>query len=176
MTMGCSSHFGGGEPSTTSIMRRSHVRRVRAFTPGVSTRVSTLSSYQPVIGATGYGIVASPASGAPKSEDHRRFTFWCICDIRRQALVRWRGSLPAHLQRDGLLQAVLPLRRQLGKRGKRGRTGSSRPGCQRARIGRSSVVLARHCRSCKKSIGGVRLREACVLYFTRFRGRAETGV
>jgi len=76
----------GNLPATSSCGVRMRSEG-ESFAPSGSAHVSSSSSSQPVIGATGNRFVALPASGVPKSGDLQRFTFWCTCSTRGNALM-----------------------------------------------------------------------------------------
>jgi hypothetical protein len=59
------------------ISGRGEVLYSRRFGPRSSS-----SSFQPAAGATGSGVVMSPASGVTKSDDRRCFILWRTCSTR----------------------------------------------------------------------------------------------
>jgi hypothetical protein len=134
--------------TSSRLIMRSHARRGGSFAPSGSTRVSSSSSFQPVIGATGNGFVASPASGVPKSGGLQRFDLCALAAPGGNALVglAW---LAARSSRKGWATSMpsCPFGSSAGSEGNAGgaRLQNGRA-FRRARIGRSRVVLARRCR------------------------------
>lgn len=70
--------------SSHLVMRRSHARRGEVLHSRLLGPRSSSSSYQPVAGATGGGVAASPASGVAKSDDLQR-SHLSACLQRREA-------------------------------------------------------------------------------------------
>jgi hypothetical protein len=117
-TMGCSSNFGGGEPSPTWPCGVRVPGEGGSFTPSGSAHVGSSSSSQPVVGATDSGFVTPPASSVTKSGDLPRFTFRCALQhLRVGADGVGVARCPLVSKETGYEHAVLPLRRQRGKRG-----------------------------------------------------------
>jgi hypothetical protein len=133
----------------------------------------------PVFGATGGGLASSPASGGTKCDDLRR-SHLSACLQRREANVVEADVARCPLVPEGM-GCRMPCLFERGSAGSAGRTrrasGSKRAErSRRARIGRSKRLCSRVGCSLQKSIGGVGLREACALHFTRSRERTGTGV
>lgn len=99
VTTGCSSSFGGGEPlpprHAASHAGRGKVLHSRPLGPR-----SKLSLFQPVVGATGSGVGAMPASIVSKSGGRRYSTFGRACSARRRVPTRLTW-LAARLPRKG---------------------------------------------------------------------------
>jgi hypothetical protein len=130
-------------------MRRCVARQRRSFSPGCSAHTAYHHRLT-AIGATIGGVVVLPASGITTNGDLQRSISRSVCMFERRVLMglMW---LAACLSREGwAFVGRAPRESQHGKRGKRGGYRSqmdrySGP----ARIGRSRVVLARCCRSCR---------------------------
>lgn len=129
-TMGRSGHFGGGELSTASLMRRSHVRvneglRSRCLDPRQHTVIVSTCNRRNRLQARG-------VTRKWRSEERRPPTFHLlarICGTRRQALARWRGSLPVYLEGDRLSQACYLSGGSSGSGANAGHTAPARPEC-----------------------------------------------
>jgi len=152
--------------------------RGSAFALGCPAHVSSLSPLScSVTLATGGRIVASPASGVTRTVAFDALNFGELAAPRESASMEWMW-LAARSAQKAALPACRALRKRCAGSGSKRTRGSVRkgPGPRRARVGRSRVALARHCRQLQKSIGGVGLRDVCAPHFTRFGGCTRTGV
>jgi hypothetical protein len=127
------------------VMRRSHARRGEALHSRPLGPCSPSSSFQPVIGATGGGVVPSPASDVTKSGDLRRSTCRRACSAGRRALMGFDMARCPLISREMSYRTPCSSKGVHGKRGQTRRAwGSKRVvRSRRARIGRSRGVLAR---------------------------------
>jgi len=166
---GASSHF---------VMRCRMLGEGRSFTPGCSARAAHRRRINP--------SPAQPVAGSqrrPQAALRRAVTFsvpTCrrACSAGRRMLSELT-QLAARSSRKGWAVARRALRKgQHGKRGQTRRaTDPKRAGRSRwARIGRSKRLCSRVVSLLQKSVGGVGLREACALHFTRSGERTGTGV
>jgi len=97
------------------IARRGEVLYSRRFGPR-----SSLSSFQPIVGATGSGVVTLPASGVMKSDDLWCFILWRACSAKGL------GIDGADVARCPLISKGMGYRTPSSSKGARGKRGQTR--------------------------------------------------